>query len=209
VSAREGAQARLARLLEHDCAYLAPGLIMGGMDEAGRGPLAGPVVAACAVMPPNEPILGVNDSKKLGAAARGRLFAQIEARALFLGVGMAGVEEIEALNIRAASRLAMERAAEGAQANFLLVDYEEGLALSLPHLGIAHGDALSYQIACASIAAKVTRDRLMLALDGQYPGYGFAAHKGYGTAAHCEAILRLGPSPAHRPSFLRKLLGGA
>jgi ribonuclease HII len=208
VSAREGAKERLARLLEHDANYLAPGLIMGGMDEAGRGPLAGPVVAACAVMPAGEPILGVNDSKKLSAAARERLFAQIQAQALFLGIGMASVDEIEALNIRAASRLAMERAADGAKADFLLVDYEEGLSLQLPHIGIAHGDALSYQIACASIAAKVTRDLLMIKLDEKHPGYGLAAHKGYGTAAHCEAILRLGPSPAHRASFLRKLPGG-
>lgn len=207
---RESGQERLRRMTRIDLELLDRGYcLVGGVDEAGRGPLAGPVVAACAVMPLEEGALlvGVNDSKKLSPGAREALYPQIAQRALCLGIGLASVEEIEALNIKNASRLAMERAVAQTRADVLLVDAERDLAVGLPQLALVHGDALSYSIACASIAAKVTRDRLMQALDQQYPGYGFAKHKGYGTAEHMEAIRRLGPCPIHRRLFLRKLLG--
>lgn len=207
---RESGQERLRRMTRIDLELLDQGYcLVGGVDEAGRGPLAGPVVAACAVMPLEEGALlvGVNDSKKLSPGAREALYPQIVQRALCLGIGLASVEEIEALNIKNASRLAMERAVAQTRADFLLVDAERDLAVGLPQRALIHGDALSYSIACASIAAKVTRDRLMQALDQQYPGYGLAKHKGYGTAEHREAIQRLGPSPIHRRLFLRKLLG--
>lgn len=207
---RESGQERLRRMTRIDLELLDQGYcLVGGVDEAGRGPLAGPVVAACAVMPLEEGALlvGVNDSKKLSPGAREALYPQIAQRALCLGIGLASVEEIEALNIKNASRLAMERAVAQTRADVLLVDAERDLAVGLPQRALIHGDALSYSIACASIAAKVTRDRLMQALDQQYPGYGLAKHKGYGTAEHMEAIRRLGPCPIHRRLFLRKLLG--
>ena len=200
---RESGQERLRRMTRIDLELLDQGYcLVGGVDEAGRGPLAGPVVAACAVMPLEEGALlvGVNDSKKLSPGAREALYPQIVQRALCLGIGLASVEEIEALNIKNASRLAMERAVAQTRADVLLVD--------APQRALVHGDALSYSIACASIAAKVCRDRLMEELDRQYPGYGLAKHKGYGTAEHREAIQRLGPSPIHRRLFLRKLLDG-
>ena len=207
---RESGQERLKRMTRIDLELLDQGyLLVGGVDEAGRGPLAGPVVAACAVMPLEEGALlaGVNDSKKLSPGAREALYPQIAQRALCLGIGLASVEEIEALNIKNASRLAMERAVAQTRADVLLVDAERDLAVGRPQRALIHGDALSYSIACASIAAKVTRDRLMEELDRQYPGYGFAKHKGYGTAEHMEAIRRLGPCPIHRRLFLRKLWG--
>lgn len=208
---RESGQERLRRMTRIDLELLDQGYcLVGGVDEAGRGPLAGPVVAACAVMPLEEGALlvGVNDSKKLSPGAREALYPQIVQRALCLGIGLASVEEIEALNIKNASRLAMERAVAQTRADVLLVDAERDLAVGLPQRALIHGDALSYSIACASIAAKVCRDRLMEELDRQYPGYGLAKHKGYGTAEHREAIQRLGPSPIHRRLFLRKLLDG-
>lgn len=204
---RETKQQRLCRMVQTDKQY-AGGRLLGGVDEAGRGPLAGDVVAACCVMPLEEDslLLGVNDSKKLSEKAREALFPQILERALYVGVGQASVAEIEQLNIRNASRLAMQRAIEQTGAQCLLVDAERDLDVDIPQEALIHGDALSYSIACASIVAKVTRDRLMREMDEEYPGYGFAAHKGYGTAAHVAAIREKGPCPIHRPLFLRKIL---
>ncbi len=208
---RETKEQRLLRMTEIDLELYRQGFLVGGVDEAGRGPLAGPVTAACAVMPLEKDrlLLGVNDSKKLSEKTREELYPRILETALYVGVGMASVEEIEELNIRNACRLAMTRAIAqtGAQAQYLLVDAEKDLDTPLPQRALIHGDALSYSIACASIVAKVSRDHLMQALDREYPGYGLAEHKGYGTAAHMEAIRRLGPSPIHRKLFIRGVMG--
>jgi ribonuclease HII len=161
-------------------------------------------------MPPSPVIEGVDDSKKLTPARREKLFGLILETAWFVGIGMADVEEIEAINILNAAKLAMARAAEGLDkssqypCDLLLVDARR-LPLDIRQESIVHGDAVSYSIAAASIAAKVTRDRIMAALDKEFPAYGLANHKGYGTAAHYETILRFGPSKIHRASFLKNL----
>jgi uncharacterized protein (TIGR00252 family) len=180
-----------------------------GMDEAGRGPLAGPVVAACVILPLDDPIDGVNDSKKLSPQRREKLFAAIMDRAFAVGVGRAERPEIDAVNILNATKNAMREAFTrmGAQPGLLLVDAVEGLGLPVETRPMIRGDATSYNVAAASIVAKVTRDRHMLELDALYPGYGFAKHKGYGTAEHMEALRRLGPCPEHRETFIGGILG--
>ena len=172
------------------------------MDEAGRGPLAGNVVAACVVMPPMPLLPWVDDSKRLSPARREKVFDEIMQTALFVGVGQATAAEIDEINILNATKNAMRRAAQGAPAALFLIDALEGLGLPGEERGVVHGDALCYAIAAASIVAKVTRDRQMLALDAEYPGYGFARHKGYGTPEHIAALRALGPCPAHRRSFI-------
>ena len=172
------------------------------MDEAGRGPLAGNVVAACVVMPKEPLLLWVDDSKKLSPARRETLYDEILSAALFVGVGQAGAAEIDRYNILEATKMAMRRAAENAPADVFLIDAVRGLGLPGEERGIIHGDALCYSIAAASIIAKVTRDRQMDELDRLYPGYGFAKHKGYGTAQHIAALKELGPCPEHRRSFI-------
>ena len=181
---------------------------IAGVDEAGRGAWAGPVVAAAVILPQDAdslaPMLGrVDDSKRLGPAARARLFDVIRSGARAFGVGFGQVEEIDALGIAEATRLAMARAIEALAfcPDFVLLDYFTLPGLCCPQRGIPHGDALSLSIAAASIIAKVTRDRLMVELDGRCPAYGFAAHKGYGTAVHRAALGRAGPSPFHRLTF--------
>ena len=186
----------------HDGFLWAQGVRFAGMDEAGRGPLAGNVVAACVIMPPEPLIPWVDDSKKLSPQRREQVYDEIMQTALFVGVGQAGPEEIDEINILEATKNAMRRAAADAKADLYLIDALQGLGLSGEERGIIHGDALSYSIAAASIIAKVTRDRQMEALDREYPGYGFARHKGYGTARHIEALRALGPCPAHRRSFI-------
>ena len=193
---------RLAALIQTDLPLWATGVRFAGMDEAGRGPLAGNVVAACVVMPREPLILWVDDSKKLSPARRDKVFDEIMETALFVGVGQASPEEIDRYNILEATKMAMRRAAEGAPADLFLIDALSGLGLPGEERGIIHGDALCYSIAAASVIAKVTRDRQMPALDAQYPGYGFAQHKGYGTAQHIAALKALGPCPAHRKSFI-------
>ena len=193
---------RLAALIQTDAPLWNQGVRFAGMDEAGRGPLAGNVVAACVIMP-REPLLPwVDDSKKLSPQRREKVYEEIMGIALFVGVGRASPEEIDRVNILEATKAAMRRAAEGAGADLFLIDALQGLGLSGEERGIIHGDALCYSIAAASIVAKVTRDREMLELDQQYPGYGFAQHKGYGTAQHIAALRALGPCPAHRRSFI-------
>lgn len=197
---------RLAALLQTDGPLWQEGVAFAGMDEAGRGPLAGNVVAACVVMP-GEPLLPwVDDSKKLSPLRREQVYQEIMDTALFVGVGQASPEEIDAINILEATKNAMRRAATGAPASLFLIDAVHGLGLPGEERGMIHGDALSYSIAAASIIAKVTRDRQMLALDAEYPGYGFAQHKGYGTAQHIAALQALGPCPAHRRSFIGHFL---
>lgn len=189
--------------LELECAE--KGLYMAGADEAGRGPLAGPVVAAAVILPAESFIEGVDDSKKLTEKKRERLYQEIVSRAVCYGIGVAGVEEIERLNILNAARLAFQRAVgQLRQPFYLYADYITGLELS--YTPVKHGDAEIYSIAAASILAKVTRDRLMQDYGALYPEYGFQQHKGYGTAAHFAALEQYGPCPIHRRSFLKWVL---
>ncbi len=183
--------------------------LLCGVDEAGRGPFAGPVCAAAVILPPHIEIEGLNDSKKLSEKKREKLFPIICEQAIAYSIAFADVEEIESLNILGATFLAMKRAVEGLSVipHHILVDGDK----LPPHMPVTaqpiiKGDALSASIAAASVLAKVSRDHVMYELDRQYPDYGFAAHKGYGTKAHCEAILQHGTLPCHRNSFLKKLL---
>lgn len=181
-------------------------LRVAGIDEVGRGPLAGPVVAAAVILPGNFEADWkhlVNDSKQVTAKAREVLFLRITEIASGIGVGMTDAQTIDSSGIAKATRLAMKQAVDQllAPPDALLVDYLTIPEIRLPQKGITHGDCISFSIACASIIAKVTRDHLMVELDKTYPGYGFADHKGYGTAEHLECLRRLGPSPIHRCSF--------
>ena len=178
-----------------------------GVDEAGRGPLAGPVCAAAVMLPRGIVIDGLNDSKKLSEKRREQLYGEITAKALHWSVAFASVEEIEELNILGATYLAMNRAIAGLGVvpELALIDGNRAVGVEYKTRCVVGGDGKCADIAAASIIAKVTRDWLMYQLDRQYPGYGFAKHKGYGTAAHYAAIRELGASPAHRPSFLRKM----
>ncbi|MDO4721045.1 MAG: ribonuclease HII [Peptostreptococcaceae bacterium] len=182
---------------------------IGGVDEAGRGPLAGPVCAACVVFRKNPMIEGINDSKKLSEKRREELFEQIVDGADAYGIGTADAAEIDESNILEATMLAMRRAVEacGEKPDFLLVDGNQMIRkLSLPQKTVVGGDARSLSIAAASILAKVSRDRLMGEFARLYPQYGFEKHKGYGTQEHREALQRYGPSPIHRRSFLTNIL---
>ena len=178
-----------------------------GVDEAGRGPLSGPVVAGACILPPGCVIEGLNDSKKLTPKARDRLFDLIRENAVSCAVGMATPAEIDELNILNATMLAMRRAiaALDVPADFALIDGNCARGIPLPSRTVVSGDALSVSIAAASILAKVTRDRLCLEDDRRYPEYGFAKHKGYGTAQHVAALKQYGPCPLHRRSFLKFL----
>jgi len=186
------------------------GTILAGVDEAGRGPLAGPVVAAAVILSASNPIAGLADSKTLSASRREALAGQIRAQAAAWALGMASVEEIDRLNILQATLLAMQRAVQGLgmKPDLVLVDGNRAPRLSCPVRTVVRGDALVKSISAASILAKVARDSILQHLDGQYPGYGFAIHKGYPTAAHQRALETLGPSPVHRRSFgpVRRLL---
>ena len=179
-----------------------PGL-MAGVDEAGRGPLMGPVVAAAVILNDLKPIKGLADSKKLSALQRNRLYGEIFANALCCSIAMASVEEIDALNILQATMLAMKRAVEGLRLKpqKALIDGNRLPALSMLAEAIVKGDATVPAISAASILAKVTRDRWCAEFDLQYPQYGFAGHKGYGTAAHLMALREHGACPQHRKSF--------
>ncbi|POB09160.1 ribonuclease HII [Sulfobacillus sp. hq2] len=180
---------------------------IGGVDEVGRGPLAGPVVAAAVILRADTPIWGVDDSKKLTARQRLHLYHEIVRCAEDVGVGMVGVRTIERINILQASRLAMMRAIGHLRRvpDVLLTD---AMRIGGPwqEIPIVHGDALSASIAAASIVAKVVRDRYMEALAEQFPVYGFAQHKGYPTTYHREMLKHYGPSPVHRVTFLKKIL---
>ena len=179
-----------------------PGLI-AGVDEAGRGPLAGPVVAAAVILDDQQPIAGLDDSKKLSPARRARLYDEIRAKALCCSVAQASVEEIDSLNILQATMLAMQRAIAGLRLRptKVLIDGNRLPVLDVLAEAVVGGDALVPAISAASILAKVTRDRLCEEFDQRYPEYGFATHKGYGTAAHLTALQNHGASPWHRKSF--------
>ncbi len=178
-----------------------------GVDEAGRGPLAGPVCAAAVILPEDVIIDGVNDSKKLSEKKRESLFDVIREQALSYSIAYATVDEIEEINILNATMLAMRRAIDGLEikADYAMIDGNKIPPLDIDAECIVKGDAKSMSIACASILAKVSRDRLLYKYAEEYPMYGFDKHKGYGTKVHREAILKYGPCPYHRKSFLKKL----
>lgn len=182
--------------------------VICGVDEAGRGPLAGPVVAAACILPDGLIIEGLDDSKKLTEKKREKIFDIIIEKALDYSVASATVEEIEEINILNAAMLAMNRAIEGlsTKPDLALIDGNTSRGFNVPTKTVVHGDAISQSIAAASILAKVTRDRLCYEYDKEYPEYGFAKHKGYGTKLHTDAIKQYGITPIHRPSFLGKLL---
>ena len=181
--------------------------LLCGVDEAGRGPLAGPVYAAAVILPRGLSIEGLNDSKKLSEKKREQLFEQICEQAISYGIARAEVEEIEALNILGATFLAMNRAIDqlDPRPELALIDGNRNTGISLASQCIVKGDSQCADIAAASILAKVSRDRYMLQMAEQYPQYHFEQHKGYGTKLHYEALREYGPSPIHRPSFLRKM----
>ncbi|MDD6107047.1 MAG: ribonuclease HII [Clostridiales bacterium] len=178
-----------------------------GVDEAGRGPLAGPVCAAAVMLPRNLVIPGLNDSKKLSPKKRDALYDAILAQAVSYGIAFATVEEIEKWNILGATFLAMNRAIEqlSEPPALALIDGNRNSGIQVNSQCVVGGDGKCAEIAAASILAKVTRDRYMLQMAEQYPQYGFAQHKGYGTAAHYAALREYGPCPIHRPSFLKKM----
>ena len=180
-----------------------------GVDEAGRGPLAGPVCAAAVILPPHLQIPGLTDSKKLTEKKRRELFPIIQEQAIAYGIGFADEQEIDELNILQATFLAMERALSGlgVKPELVLIDGNREKDFGLPVKTVVKGDSLSANIAAASILAKVSRDDVMLQMEERYPGYGFAVHKGYGTKAHYEALRAQGPCPIHRMTFLKKFYG--
>lgn len=184
--------------------------IICGVDEAGRGPLAGPVCAAAVILPPNAEIPGLNDSKKLTDKKRRELMPVIKETALAYGIAFADEKEIDEINILQATYAAMHRAIEQLQIkpDLALVDGNRAGDFGLPVKTVVKGDSLSASIAAASILAKVTRDDLMLELAEKYPQYGFEIHKGYGTKAHYAALTEHGPSEIHRMTFLKKFYGG-
>lgn len=179
------------------------GLLVAGCDEAGRGPLAGPVVAGAVILDPTRPILGLADSKKLSEAKRESLYEQILANSIAVGVGRASAAEIDEINILQASMLAMKRAVDALEhaPDFVFVDGNRCPSWGYDCLAVVKGDSKIACISAASIVAKVLRDQEMKELDGQYPGYGFAQHKGYPSKAHLEALERLGATTVHRQSF--------
>ena len=183
--------------------------VVCGVDEAGRGPLAGPVCAAAVILPEHLQIPGLNDSKKLTDKKRRELFPVIQEQAIAYGIGLASEQEIDEINILQATFLAMRRALEQltVRPEIALIDGNRETDFGLPVKTVVKGDSLSANIAAASILAKVTRDNLMMELAQQYPEYGFEIHKGYGTKVHYEALRTYGPCPIHRKTFLKKFYG--
>jgi len=196
-------------MVAYDRQFDAFGYTLAGMDEVGRGPLFGSVVAACVIMPGDPLFPWIDDSKNLSVKRREELDERIREHALYLGVGEASVKEIDQYNILSATRLAMERAAAKVPASLCLVDAVQGLNLPFSIHSIIHGDATSYHIAAASIVAKVARDRMMKELSVRYPQYSLESNKGYGTVAHLAAIRKHGATPEHRLSFLQGILSGS
>ncbi len=201
---------RLWALTRLERQFWETGIFPAGMDEVGRGPLAGPVVAACVILPPEPLIEYVNDSKKVSEKRREKLAPAIRDAALAVGIGWADEREIDEINILRATKNAFVRAYEtmNCACTHVLVDAVEGIAIPAEQHALIHGDALSYLIAAASIVAKVERDAYMRRMDAAYPQYGFARNKGYGTAEHIAALKRHGPCPLHRESFIKKILEG-
>ena len=204
---RETPAQKLERLTVIERELWDAGFTVAGIDEVGRGPLAGPVVTACVSIPRDRLVPGVDDSKKLSEKKRESLYQPLLEAADYAETCFIGPEEIDAVNILNATKKAMETCAAGFTGGLFLVDAVEGLRLPGEARPIIHGDALSYMIGAASIVAKVTRDRYMIELDARYPMYGFARNKGYGTAEHIAALRKYGPCPEHRRSFIGKILG--
>ncbi len=204
----EKEMARMTVMLSYEREY-ASYIAVCGIDEAGRGPLAGPVVAGAVILPKDDIILYLNDSKKLSEKKREELYDEIRSRAVAWSVGIVDENVIDEINILNATYEAMKKAVDslGIRPDLLLNDAVTIPGIEIPQVPIVKGDAKCASIAAASIMAKVTRDRMMLEYDRLYPEYGFAGHKGYGTKAHTDAILEFGPCPIHRRTFLRKLLG--
>ncbi|MBQ7845671.1 MAG: ribonuclease HII [Clostridia bacterium] len=194
---------KIRLLATTDEPFWTQGLVVAGMDEVGRGPLAGNVVVACVAMPKEPLIEWVDDSKKLSESRREKVYQQILDTALYIGIGQATPEEIDEINILQATKKAMCQAAEQVPADVYLIDAVNNLGLKGVEIPIIKGDATSYSIAAASIVAKVVRDRQMIQLDEIYPQYGFARNKGYGTAEHIAALKEFGPCPYHRRSFIK------
>lgn len=200
---------RLDKMLEYERELYSKGYEnICGIDEAGRGPLCGPVVAAAVILKKDDHIEGVNDSKKLTEKKREVLFEEIKERAVAYSVGIVDEQTIDEINILEATRLAMKKAVEGLQvkAEYALVDAEKKVPIDIPYTPIVKGDALSESIAAASIIAKVTRDHMIMELDKEYPEYNFAKNKGYGTKEHTEAIKKYGLCKIHRRSFCKKFM---
>ena len=183
--------------------------VICGVDEAGRGPLAGPVCAAAVILPANLDIPGLNDSKKLSDKRRRELFPVIKEKAIAYSIAFVDYTQIDEINILQATYLAMEQAINGLQIkpDIALIDGNRAKDFGVPVKTVVHGDSLSANIAAASVLAKVTRDDYMLKMAETYPGYGFEIHKGYGTKVHYEALTKLGPCPIHRMTFLKKFYG--
>ena len=199
---------RLDKMLEYERELYSKGYsLICGIDEAGRGPLCGPVVAAAVILKRDEYIEGVNDSKKLSEKKREMLFEEIKKRAIAYSVGIVDEKKIDEVNILEATRIAMKKAVEGlsVKPEYVLVDAEKHVPIDVPYTPIIKGDALSESIAAASIIAKVTRDHMILEVSGKYPEYNLAKNKGYGTKEHMEAIKKYGISEYHRKSFCKKL----
>ena len=204
---RETPEAKLYRLTEIERGLWAEGRVVAGIDEVGRGPLAGPVVTACVSIPEGRLVPGVDDSKKLSEKRREALYPLLLEAADYAETCFIGHGVIDEINILNATKRAMETCAAGFRGDVILVDAVKDLRLPCPARSLIHGDALSYMIGAASIVAKVARDRYMVELDEKYPMYGFARNKGYGTAEHIAALKKYGPCPEHRRSFIRGILG--
>ncbi len=204
---RERPEERFRRMNQEEEALWSQGLLrVAGLDEAGRGPVAGPVAAAACILDPKRPIYGLNDSKKLSERRRELLYVEIKERSLAHAVALISAEEVDLLGINSAIQLAMDRCLEAlGPVDFLLVD-QGAFCFSQDFRCHVKGDAQINCIAAASILAKVSRDHYMIELDQRYPSYGFARHKGYGTPQHLRLIQELGPCPEHRRSFLQKYL---
>lgn len=209
----EAEKRRVQEMLSYERKYLDLPYI-AGVDEVGRGPLAGPVVSCCCILPKNVEILYLNDSKKLSEKRRESLIPEIMEKALAYGFGEAGPEVIDEINILQATCRAMREAIKNAEKmlghpiSLLLNDAVRIPGVEIPQLPIVHGDARSLSIAAASVLAKVRRDHFMMEMEEQYPGYGFMKHKGYGTKQHIEALKELGPCPIHRRSFIKNFTEG-
>ena len=207
---KEREEERLKALKEYENKLYENGLkYIAGIDEAGRGPLAGPVVVGVAIMKPDSFIEGINDSKKISESRREKLYEKITEEALAWSVGIVTEKEIDEMNILNATKKALERALESLEIrpDRILVDALEHIdTKGVPYTSVIKGDAKIYSISAASIIAKVTRDRIMREYDEVYPEYGFAKHKGYGTAAHITAIKTYGPCPLHRKTFIKNFI---
>ena len=207
---RESEEEKYQRLKSFDQKFYDQGInLLAGIDEAGRGPLAGPVVVACVIMPKDARILGINDSKKVSEKKREKLYEQIMQEAVSVGVGIVDQHRIDEINILNATKEALTDAISKltVKPERILVDALEHInTLGIPYTPIIKGDATSYSIAAASIIAKVTRDRIMEEWDKVYPDYGFSKHKGYGTAEHIQKIKEIGPCILHRKSFIKNFI---